>query len=64
MTHLELSHGVYDVSIACLLIMDGFLCSRKVVRFGHPESFTTHQEALHNLLRVLKTGPQAHLCGE
>jgi hypothetical protein len=27
MTHLEFGHGIHDVSIAGLFIMDGFLCS-------------------------------------
>jgi hypothetical protein len=63
-THLELSHGLHDVGIARFLIMEGFLCSRKVVRSGHPQSLSTHQEAPHNQLRAPKTGPQVRLCGE
>jgi hypothetical protein len=27
MAYLELGHGIHDVSIAGLFIMDGFLCS-------------------------------------
>lgn len=60
-------NSAMESTMSALLVSSSwmvFSVHKGVVRFGHPECFTTHQEAPHNQLPVIGTEPRVRLCGE